>query len=80
MFLFKITDSNCAQDPSDYKLESFNGSTVFIGSVATHIITIVQNTSAYGASRVTISSLVKPLAMELAPHNISVDSLTPGTY
>lgn len=56
----------------------FAGSIVFIGSVASHIPTVVQNISVYSASKSAVRGLVKPLAMELAPYNIRVNSVSPG--
>lgn len=59
--------------------ETSTGSIVFIGSVASHIPTVVQNISVYSASKSAVRGLVKPLAMELAPYGIRVNSLSPGT-
>ncbi|CAK7236850.1 hypothetical protein SEUCBS140593_009758 [Sporothrix eucalyptigena] len=55
-----------------------NGSIVFIGSVASHVPTTVQNISVYCASKSAVRGLVKPLAMELASYGIRVNSLSPG--
>ncbi|KAL9071976.1 MAG: hypothetical protein Q9161_003908 [Pseudevernia consocians] len=46
--------------------------------IATHIRTTVQHISAYVASMGAARGLVKPLAMELAPHRNRVNSLSPG--
>lgn len=64
--------------PPDAGEESLTGCIVFIASVATHISTTVQNISVYTASKAAVRGLVKPMAMELAPHGIRVNSLSPG--
>jgi sorbose reductase len=55
------------------------GSIIFIGSVATHISTYVQQISCYTASKAAVGGLVKPMAMELAQYGIRVNSLSPGS-
>ncbi|ETS84634.1 hypothetical protein PFICI_02659 [Pestalotiopsis fici W106-1] len=55
------------------------GSIIFIGSVATHISTYVQQITCYTASKAAICGLVKPMAMELAQYGIRVNSLSPGS-
>lgn len=54
------------------------GSIVFIASISTHIPSVAQNISAYVASKDAVRGLVKPLAIELAPHGVRVNSLSPG--
>lgn len=55
-----------------------NGSILFITSIATHIPSSAQRISAYSASKSAVRGLVRPLAMELAPYGIRVNSLSPG--
>ncbi len=55
------------------------GHIVFIGSVATHISTVVQQISCYTASKAAVCGLVRPMAMELAEYGIRVNSLSPGS-
>lgn len=55
-----------------------NKSIVFIASIATHTPSSAQTVSAYIASKAAVRGLVKPLAVELAPYGINVNSLSPG--
>ncbi|USW50465.1 Putative short-chain dehydrogenase/reductase SDR, NAD(P)-binding domain superfamily [Septoria linicola] len=54
------------------------GSIVFIASISTHIPSVAQNISAYVASKDAVRGLARPLAIELAPYGITVNSLSPG--
>lgn len=54
------------------------GSIVFIGSISTYIPSVAQSISAYIGSKAAIGGMVKPLAVELAPFGIRVNSLSPG--
>ena len=54
------------------------GSIVFVASISTHIPSVAQNISAYIGSKAAVRGLVGPLAVELAPYGIRVNSLSPG--
>lgn len=54
------------------------GSILFIASIATHIPSSAQHISAYIASKEAVRGLIRPLAIELAPFGIRVNSLSPG--
>lgn len=54
------------------------GSIIFIATLTSYQATPVQNISIYSASKAAIRGLIKPMAMELAPHGIRVNSISPG--
>lgn len=49
-----------------------------IASIAAHCAIPAQRVSIYGASKAAIKLLGKTLAVEMAPHNIRVNTLSPG--
>ncbi|KAF9889460.1 hypothetical protein FE257_007362 [Aspergillus nanangensis] len=54
------------------------GSIVLIASIAAHCAIPAQRVSIYGASKAAIKLLGKTLAVEMAPFNIRVNTLSPG--
>jgi sorbose reductase len=54
------------------------GSIVMIASVASHCAIPSQRLAMYGASKGAVRILAKHLAVELAPHNIRVNTISPG--
>lgn len=54
------------------------GSIVMIASIAAHCAIPAQRVSIYGASKAAIKLLGKTLAVEMAPFNIRVNTLSPG--
>ena len=58
--------------------DATTGSIVFIASIATYVASTAQQISCYTASKAAIKGLVKPVAIELSPYGIRVNSLSPG--
>jgi sorbose reductase len=54
------------------------GSIVMIASVASHCAIPSQRLAMYGASKGAVRVLAKHLAVELAPYNIRVNTISPG--
>lgn len=60
------------------KQQGTPGSIVMIASVAAHCALPGQYVSMYGASKAAVKLLGKTLAVEMAPYNIRVNTISPG--
>jgi len=58
--------------------QSTGGSVVLIASVASHCAIPSQHLAMYGASKGAVRILCQHLAVELAPYNIRVNTISPG--
>ncbi|KAK5168184.1 uncharacterized protein LTR77_006752 [Saxophila tyrrhenica] len=81
----KVLDINvlgsffCAQHAASCtRQQNSPGSIVMIASVASHCALPGQFVSLYGASKAAVKLLGKTLAVELAPYNIRVNTISPG--
>jgi len=54
------------------------GSIINMASMSAHVVNVPQKTSNYNASKAGVVQLTKCLAVEWAPHNIRVNSISPG--
>ncbi|CAM4344373.1 Gluconate 5-dehydrogenase [Mycobacterium basiliense] len=54
------------------------GSIITTASMSGHIINVPQQVSHYCTSKAAVVHLTKAMAVELAPHNIRVNSVSPG--
>jgi sorbose reductase len=60
------------------KAQKTGGAVVTIASIAAHGAIPGQRVSIYGASKAAVKLMTKTLAVELAPTNIRVNSISPG--
>lgn len=74
--MIKRIEASLLSPPVDPAVEG--GSIVFIASISTHLPSMAQNIAPYVGSKAAVRGLVKPLAVELAPYGIRVNSLSPG--
>lgn len=59
--------------------KSSGGSIVMIASIAAHGVKVpYQNLAIYAMSKAAVKGLAGPLAAELGPHNIRVNTISPG--
>jgi NAD(P)-dependent dehydrogenase (short-subunit alcohol dehydrogenase family) len=54
------------------------GSIVNMASMSAHVVNVPQATANYNASKAGVVQLTKCLAVEWAPHNVRVNSISPG--
>ncbi|CAK7219062.1 hypothetical protein SCUCBS95973_003697 [Sporothrix curviconia] len=54
------------------------GSIVLVASIASHMAIRSQRSSAYCGTKGAVRAMVAPMAAELAPHGIRVNSISPG--
>ncbi|CCX04581.1 Similar to 2-dehydro-3-deoxy-D-gluconate 5-dehydrogenase; acc. no. Q05528 [Pyronema omphalodes CBS 100304] len=54
------------------------GSIIFIATLTSYQATPIQKISIYSASKAALRGLIKPMAMEMAPYGVRVNSISPG--
>lgn len=69
----------CCRAAADVMVKQGNGSIVNIASVAARNGGGLMSTSLYAASKGGVISLTKGLARELAPYNVHVNAIAPGS-
>jgi sorbose reductase len=68
-----------AQEAANQMLaQNCKGSIVMIASIVAHTAIPAQTLAAYGASKSAVKGLGLHLGVELAPHNIRVNTISPG--
>jgi sorbose reductase len=60
------------------RLQNTGGSIVMIASVASHCAIPSQHLAMYGTSKGAVRILSQHLAVELAPYNIRINTISPG--
>ncbi|MBM3473456.1 MAG: SDR family oxidoreductase [Armatimonadetes bacterium] len=68
----------CCQQAARIMIPQQSGSIINIASMSGQIVNIPQCQVAYNAAKAGVMQLTKSLAVEWAPHNIRVNSLSPG--
>ncbi|WP_235626847.1 SDR family oxidoreductase, partial [Mycobacterium tuberculosis] len=66
------------QPPAEVSDQRVSGLTGAVHSMSGHIINVPQQVSHYCASKAAVIHLTKAMAVELAPHKIRVNSVSPG--
>ncbi|RYP14193.1 hypothetical protein DL765_006554 [Monosporascus sp. GIB2] len=61
-----------------FRKQGTGGSVVLIASITSHTVLPYHRMSAYSASKGAVRMLSEALAIELAPHQIRVNSISPG--
>jgi NAD(P)-dependent dehydrogenase (short-subunit alcohol dehydrogenase family) len=68
----------CCQQAARTMIPQKSGSIINIASMSGQIVNIPQCQVSYNAAKAGVMQLTKSLAVEWAPHNIRVNSLSPG--
>jgi NAD(P)-dependent dehydrogenase (short-subunit alcohol dehydrogenase family) len=68
----------CCQAAAKIMIPKKKGSIVNMASMSAHIVNVPQKTSNYAVSKAGVVTMTKNLAAEWAPHNVRVNSLSPG--
>ncbi len=56
------------------------GAVVNVSSMSGHVVNVPQTQAAYNVSKAGVSMLTKSLAIELLPHGIRVNAISPGYF
>jgi NAD(P)-dependent dehydrogenase (short-subunit alcohol dehydrogenase family) len=68
----------CCQEAAKIMIPKKGGSIVNMASMSAHIVNIPQKTSNYQVSKAGVVTMTKNFAVEWAPHNVRVNSISPG--
>jgi len=67
-----------AQAAARVMIRNKRGSIINMASMSAHVVNVPQATANYNASKAGVVQLTKCLAVEWAPHNVRVNSISPG--
>jgi NAD(P)-dependent dehydrogenase (short-subunit alcohol dehydrogenase family) len=68
----------CCQEAARIMIPKKKGSIVNMASMSAHIVNLPQKTSNYQVSKAGVVTMTKNMAAEWAPHNVRVNSISPG--
>ncbi len=67
-----------AQAEARVMIQKKKGSIINMASMSAHVVNVPQQTANYNASKAGVVQLTRCLAVEWAPHNVRVNSISPG--
>jgi NAD(P)-dependent dehydrogenase (short-subunit alcohol dehydrogenase family) len=67
-----------AQAAAKVMIKNKKGSIINMASMSAHVVNVPQQTANYNASKAGVVQLSKCLAVEWAPYNVRVNSISPG--
>jgi NAD(P)-dependent dehydrogenase (short-subunit alcohol dehydrogenase family) len=70
----------CCQAAGKIMIPKRKGSIINMASMSAHIVNVPQRTSNYAPTKSAVITLTKNLAAEWAPHNVRVNSISPGYH